>query len=69
MDTNTEPAVPEARWPNLRRSVFLPLAATVVLLLLALGLAALWNEKRSEAARHPTPRSASASYSQFDPNC
>jgi signal transduction histidine kinase len=49
MNQSAELAVANARRPNLRRSVFLPLTGTVVLLLLALVLAALWNEKRSEA--------------------
>jgi signal transduction histidine kinase len=49
--TYTEAAVQNARWPNLRRTVFLPLAGTVILLLLALGLAALWSEKRSATQR------------------
>lgn len=51
MNTNEEPVVPTVRRPDLRRSVFLPLAGTVVLLFLALGLAALWSEKRSETER------------------
>jgi signal transduction histidine kinase len=46
-NADAEIAVPDAGWPNLRRTVFLPLAGTIVLLLFALGLAALWSEKRS----------------------
>jgi hypothetical protein len=49
--THPEPAVRDARWPNLRRTVFVPLAGTIVLLLLALGFAALWSESRSKTER------------------
>jgi signal transduction histidine kinase len=48
MDTNAVPSTPR---PDLRRSVFLPLAGAIILLFLALGFAELWTESRSETDR------------------